>query len=876
MKLMKHIDRLLLLTTSALLAPTVAFAQEQPQQPASPPPAAEQPGVASQEVIVLGRNIPEPMRQTSEVVTVLSAADLARTGDSNAAEALTRLSGLSVAQGRFVFVRGLGDRYSAALLNGSSLPSPEPLRRTVPLDLFPSNILSGATVQKTYSPNYPGEFGGGIIDLKTVKIPNKPFFDAKIGAGLNDATTGQSALLYKGGKRDWLGFDDGLRDLPGPLAAAVRRPTTLGSAGFTDRQLEQIGESLVNSPLSVIQSRDAPVDLDMELNAGTSFDRGDVNIGLVGVFGLSGEWTTRDALRQVGTTTIPLGRDQRSYSTSYDVTTNALGSAAVRFGDHEISATGFYVHAATREAQITEGVDFNAPANANGDPLTARESTAWYERELVSLQLAGEHEFGALELEWRGSTAQSTRNAPYERDVTFLVGADGVQFYGRSNNNTIRFADLKDQVASGGVDAKYTFALSDQRDAVISGGIAYSNTVRNFDQLRFLFGGGSNLPADVARARVDFLFGPDNIDPARFVLLELTGPDDSYKGQLRTSAAYLGADVEFLPLIRAAIGVRVEDARQVVRTLNRFNAPTARTRGAIEEQYVLPAGTLTWNFAEDLQLRVGASKTIARPQFRELASSPFIDPESDRTYRGNPFLLDTEFMNYDARLEYYLGRNQFVTAAAFYKDVTGPIEEVQSETSTLNFETSFINAPKAVIYGAELEYRTKFEWSPFDWEWTKDKEWLFNINYTYTFSEVQAEAGDRVFDPLRAGERRPASDFALNGARLQGTPEHLANIQFGYDGPNTQLTALVGYVSERILARGAGGLSDLIEKPGVNLDLVYRHNFEVAGRDLTLGVSGRNLLDTEHSETLKTPAGKLDFNTYDRGRSLSVSLSAKF
>ena len=102
----------------------------------------------------------DTFQSRSRIANFLSMEDLDRTGDSNAAQALMRLTGLSVASGRYVYVRGLGDRYSAALLNGASLPSPDPLRRQVPLDLFPSNILAGATVQKTFSPNYPGEFGG--------------------------------------------------------------------------------------------------------------------------------------------------------------------------------------------------------------------------------------------------------------------------------------------------------------------------------------------------------------------------------------------------------------------------------------------------------------------------------------------------------------------------------------------------------------------------------------------------------------------------------------------------------------------------------------------------------------------------------------------
>jgi outer membrane receptor protein involved in Fe transport len=861
----------ILLLTSCLVWPSLAHAQDTTPDD---PPSAEAPVDESEEIVVLGRFIPEPMRQTSEVATFLSADDLERTGDSNAAEALTRLSGLSVVSDRFVFVRGLGDRYSSALLNGSPLPSPEPLRRTVPLDLFPSNILDGAIVQKTFSPNYPGEFGGGVIDLRTVRLPNSPFFTVQLGTGINSETTFRQGLYYYGSDTDWTGFDDGTRDIPRPLQDALGRRSTLGAAGFTDRQLEAIGESLVNSPLSVIQVGDISPDFDAEVSAGTSIDYGRYNIGLVGVAGYDSGWSTQRATRQIGTDTIPLGRDQQSLTTAWEVTSNFLGSASIGWDDHEIALIGLYVRSTRKEAQITSGFDFNAPSNANGESLAASEATAWYERQLASLQLSGEHAFGDLEIDWRVAAARSTRDAPYERSVDFLIDATGTQFYGRSNSNSVRFSELQDDVASGGVDLRYTFPLSEQRDVELLAGIAYGNTVRTFDRSTFLFGGGSNLPADVARARVDFLFGPDNIDPNRFVLLELTGPDDAYKGRLRVSSAYLGADVEVLPLVRVAVGGRFEDSTQTVRTSNRFGAPTTGSV-LIDEQYFLPAVTLTWNFYEDMQLRFGYSQTIARPQFRELAVSPYIDPDSDRTYRGNPFLLDSELTNYDIRYEYYLGRNQFMTAGLFYKDILNPIEEVQSETSTLNFLTTFINAPQAILYGAELEYRTRFE-IPSDNAFIADKTWLFSVNYTYTSAEIEAGAGDFVFDPLRIGERSPASNFALDGQPLQGTPENIVNLQFGYEGPNSQATLLVGWVSERVLQRGLGGLSDVVDDSGVNVDLTYRQDFELGGTGFTLGLSGRNLLDERYVESLETGAGTLDFNSYDRGRSFSVSVTARF
>ena len=345
------------------------------------------------------------------------------------------------------------------------------------------------------------------------------------------------------------------------------------------------------------------------------------------------------------------------------------------------------------------------------------------------------------------------------------------------------------------------------------------------------------------------------------------------------NAIYVQTELDILDYVRGTVGFRYEDAEQTVKTFDRFGNPGAGDVN-LSNDYVLPALTLTWNFADDLQLRAGYSQTIARPQFRELALSSFVDPETDRTYRGNSGLVDSELKNYDARLEYYLGRNQFVTVGAFYKDLKNPIEEVQYSTASFVFETTFINSPKAELYGAELEYRTNFS-MPISNPWMDDREWMFSANYTFTASEVQAAADDKVFDPI-SRSLRDASLFGLDGSDLQGTPENILNAQFGWQSDVEQMTLLVGWVDERILQRGFGvgaaSLPDVIEEPGVQLDLVYNRDFTIAGRELSLGLKGRNLLGEKHTEYQMSDSdiGRTEFNTYERGTTISASLSTTF
>jgi outer membrane receptor protein involved in Fe transport len=835
--------------------------------PATAPTTGETPPDREVEVVVVrGRFIPEPQRVTSEVANFLSAADLARTGDDNAAAALTRLTGLSVVSGRFVYVRGLGDRYSSALLNGSPLPSPEPLRRQVPLDLFPSNILSGATVQKTFSPNYPGEFGGGIIDLRTLKAPRTPFVTVKLSTGGNTESTGEDGLTYYGHRMDWLGIDTDLRRLPTRVRQALVVGKRINDTNFTQTQLEEIGESFVNSPLTVVQRNRLSPDFELEGTGGNIIEFGNYKLGLVSAFGYKSSIRQKLSVRQdVVSSTIE--SEAINESATWDIVINGFTSANLQWGANNVTATGLLVRSTSKKAQVEIGTDTNLPTGQS----FRTEGTAWYERELASAQLSGEHTFGKLDFKWRGAVGQSTRKAPYERDISLAVVNGIASFNSASLGNSIRFSELKDNILSGGADVTYAMTWSGDKELNLSAGVAYSKTERQYELLSFAFTGPRGATSNaVLRSRVDYLFSPDNIDPARFVITEQTGKDDSYNGDLENFAAYLGSEIELTSFIRASLGLRYEQADQNVSTTNRFgDKPTAPV--ALANDYVLPAATITWNFADDLQMRFGYSQTIARPQFRELAFTPYIDPETNRIYQGNPFLKDSEFTNYDARLEYYIGRNQFITAGAFYKQIDNPIEEVivRLERSF----TRFINAPQAELYGAELEYRTTYD-LPFETGYFANTKLIFAANYTYTKTEVIAGADAVVVSPIDFQVVK-ASQFGLDGTQLQGTPENIANLQIGYEKDNEQLTLLVGWVDERIARRGLGTVPTVRELPGTNIDLVYKRDFKVGDTELTFGISGRNLLDEDNQEYQISNLGRTEYNTYKRGRSFSISLTAK-
>ncbi len=878
-----------LLGTSALIAPGLAFAQTPAAQTSPISPTQQTPAVQAEpeqtseldEIVVLGRFIPEPNRESAEVAAFLTSEDLERTGDSSAAAALTRVTGLTVVEGRFIYVRGLGERYSSALLNGSPLPSPEPLQRVVPLDIFPSNILDSVTVQKTYSANLPGEFGGGVIDLRTIDAPNEPFFSMSASIGGNTESTGEEGLVYFGSRTDFTGFDDGTRDIPGALKAAIATGKAVTGANFTPQEIQLIGHSLVNSPLRLLQREKNPVDLGFELAGGLSSENSLGTLGVTAVAGYSNKWNYRTGIREEGTfegeALVP--RVTRNFeSNQNDIQLNFLGGLSLTNENNELKWTNFYVRSVTKEGRSEAGFDGFAGAVLRSD------FTEWFERQLFSTQLAGEHDFmdQAAKLSWRAAYATTSRDSPYETRFNYDADSNG-EFLHRTGGNRISFSELQDDILSGGADFSYTLPLSDAREAVFSVGVAYSDNERDAERRDFQFVSTVGLTEEQRRSRVDYLYSDFNIRPNGIVLQEITGGAGSgaatYNANLEVLAAYAQVDAEFLPLVRTTFGVRFEDGDQSVTTGDLFGGAAPFPATVLQNQYWLPSFTATWNFAEDQQLRVGASKTIGRPQFRELAPQAYTDPESDREFNGNPFLVDTELLNVDARYEWYFARQQYLTAGVFYKDLENPVESVIVASGTGSRQQSFVNAPKATIFGAEFEAKKYFEFPDMGSSFISNKRWLVQANYTWSDSEVKVSSSDRVRSPL--GADQDASFFIADGSRLQGQSEHVANLQLGWedDTARSQATFIVNYVSERITARGAGNANsrepDIFQDPGVFLDFVYRKDFTVMARDMGFALELRNLLGTEFDEYQEL-GNKIRVNNYDLGQGASVSLTARF
>ncbi|PBS12116.1 TonB-dependent receptor [Lysobacteraceae bacterium NML93-0792] len=859
-----------------------AFAQDAPDGAPATEADGQRRTAELDAITVRGEYIPEPMATTAAVSSFVTREDFERTGDSDAAAALTRVSGLSVVGEKYVYVRGLGERYSSALFNGSPLPSPEPLQRVVPLDLFPAEALNGVTVQKTYSVRYPGEFGGGVIDLQGLTVPDAPFFRLSAGFGGNSVTTRSPGLTHYGSNRDWTGYDTGRRDLPDEIIYS-RQPVT--SAHYSREWLAAFGSALNNPNLYLLQEK-RRIDPDLKLGAsgGTAFDVGDdLRLGVIGVVSFDNDWRTRTGKQQDGVFTgtgADVYNDYDFATTRMNARVNGLFGLGLESENHSVAWNTLYVHDTVKESRSRAGYNFNVGVDIRED------GTLWLERQLINNQLAGKSsfgEYGDLRLGWRLGYSKARRTTPYETSVRYAK-VDGTWVHG-SANNALRFGAVDDEVASGGLDLDWR--LPTGRELTLSAGVSYSDNDRAavLRTFRFETPGGA-LPTFNQYQRVDYLFSDYNFQNGLLTLNEITpnnNGESAYDGTLTNKAAYLQLEGEIAPAWRATVGLRYEDATQAVHPLDIFSGERVGGIFAAEplrNDYLLPAATITWNFADNQQLRFGASKTIARPQFRELAPQQYTDPDNDRLFFGNPFLVDSELTNFDLRYEWFFDAGEYFTAGLFHKTIDKPVEAVVGDFGGNQLFQGFLNAPEATLYGVELEFRKYFD--P-ELRWLDGGRLYVATNYTWSSSEVNAAESDTVIPPGFNGVPQAARSFVADGSRMQGQSEHIANLQFGIENEAAELqaTLIANYVSERISVRGRGGQPDYMEDPGATLDFVLRKGLSQAGWGWdrfkpSLSLSARNILNRSHEEYQERDGARIDLYTYKPGISWDVSLTLAF
>ncbi len=844
-------------------------------------------------------------RDTSNIVDTIGVEMLARFADSDVAASVVRVPGISVQDDKYVFIRGLGGRYISSTLNNATMPSTNPSKRTVPLDLFPSNFVNQLDIKKTFLPFMPGESTGGNLVINTKTFPDERSGRVSVNLGYVNDVTGKSVFVDPiSGTFDDLGWDDGSRAEDGGVAAiadilALGRvtDTNTGESFELDSQtrgeLQRLGGILIKDGFD-LDFETATPDAGIGLDYGDLFYVGDSEIGFYAAANYKNEWNQRDqGARNSYTPTGDLLDNFIYRQYSHDIEASGLVSIGLNIGDTTLEWNT--VGSRVTQSQVERAVGQEGDENQT----VYRQTTQWEERQYISTQVLGSHflnESGSLFLEWQATASQADRYAPDRREIEFRAGenqTNAQQFkqdfdFRRANdeqdidyrgfalepgivlrrydeltdNNFDVSADLSWDVFDDGASfaklrvggqaiyrerdsdtAVYGFNINQARDELLD-----SDNLLATDVI-YVCGEGPGTvvcPENPDLAGAPPVGGITNSPNTGLVFDDKTLASDSYDADLNYNSVYAMYDHTFNTAWQVVLGARYEMYEQTTDTFSLAGEQLA-VQSVIDEDSILPSLGINWFYSETQQLRFAVSQTVARPDFKEAANATFYDNEFNFRVRGNPFLGISDIVNADLRWEWYPTETDSYSIAVFYKDMTDPIERVvQPASGTAGNSRTFQNSDQAELYGAEIEGKKEFVLTD-DYNQT-----LFvSFNAAYIESEVTA----------RNQDNRP----------LQGQPEYTANIVLGYDNLSAghQLTLLFNHNGESIADVGVSGAPDVYLEPRGELNLVYRYDISESA---TLRARVENILNAEVEYT----QGGLVFQRYEKGTTFQLGLDWAF
>lgn len=877
----------------------------------------EVPVFASEEVIVQGgiANLIEETRNSAVVLNLIGAEQIDRTGDSDAAGALRRVTGLTVVDGRFVYVRGMGERYSSSLLNGARLPSPEPDRRVVPLDLFPASVIESIAVQKSYSPELPGDFGGGAISIRSAGIPDDRYqrrlrTNISASLGYNIGTTFTDQLMAQGGDLDFLGIDDGTRGLPDDLDGTdyVEEDTggPFGSGtGLSAEDVADLGKSLPNR----WEPDERTIPLDYGLSASV---RDKIELTNGGSFGFniatlySNSWgheTGELNSYQIGgesETTLYNGYDTEKTTQNVDLGGLIDLVWEVRRG-LSFEATSLLVRTTENSFEVLNG-------ELNDESLNAQlTESLWTEDMLFSQGVGTEIVTGIMngavvDAGYTFSLAERYQpDATYLRYEEILSGRDFDETYDEEygtlsdrgvDDNQRVWTTVRDYVHDTNLSIEIpVFLFNRAAPDFLDVGLYGMYQTRETDLRRFAFvPTGDNQDDPIYWGDPGNIFAPENIgDEIEF--LEVTYPADNYSGTHTIGAGYMSIDAILVRDIRINTGARVEYSRQA---LVAYSFPEAeKEEPVLETVDVMPALNFTFPVLERSQIRLGGSQTINRPDLRELSSAPYFGPPGFGVVQGNPDLDRATIWNADLRWETYFSLDESVSLGVFYKYFQNPIEIAQLQGPS--FTKVPINIDEANNIGVELEWAFQLRFLSdamrrlmigIDFASAeRERRWRRSLGALASFFRDLRTTGNvaLIHSRINYGDQKTVNGVAVANTSserpLQGQAPYVINAAIGYRNAvswnqskpvHTSVFLNYNVVGPFIFDLGLEGVDDLYQQPFHQVDLVIRQQF---GHIVSAGLEFGNILNPVSLQTVGSDRDGEVVEEARRGRSVTVSVS---
>lgn len=795
-----------------------------------------------------------------QVSEVLSAESMAKTGDSDSAQSLKRVTGLTLMNGKYVYVRGLGERYSSVLYNSQSVPSPEPSRRIVPLDLFPVALLENIQVKKSYSTDLPAEFGGGLISLTSKSAPSQDHASVKLGLSLEN----QDSLLFpQSTPSDIWGKDRSYRTMPASVKSqienrqrVIEKIEGLSTQGFSRSELQQMGKEF-KSNYDLTASNSTPMP-NLSVNWGKVWKWDDFKFSHLGSANYSNSYDSRSIdgkkLNAINDTEMALDESSRTETFENQIKSSAQLDFELSQAKNKIRFNLLNLNDTSHEIGVKT-------YSVTGDSVKSRRRTQieWIERTLTRKQLSGLHRLTTdndsllddtkatgVFLDWKVQDSQASRYAPDAKEYTYLQRTEQYEFNTDTTGNRRNFGFLDDKTQEANVDIWYKLA-----SAKIKIGALHNDRRRNSDVYRFHF-----KDTDVNAKKYDLTKNFDTIfdqfkGSDTFQFLSVTDSADSYYGKQTLDSQYIWTEWQIGANWELGAGVRAERNQMEVGTFYYYAPEDIASLSGIRTYNQLPAVNLNYNISDKLKVRTSLSQTLARPDFRELSTAPYIDEDSGYETVGNPLLKTTLIQNFDHRYEYFWKEDEYLSLGLFRKEFSNPIES-QFEPSP-NLRKTFGNSKSAYSQGIELENR-------FNMRYLSRKLRRFYFSYNLSTIDSKVDLSNDTLG-LQTSKERP----------LQGQSPYIVNWQVSYENPNVNWNwnLVFNMIGRRITEVGTQNRPDIYEEPQPQIDLTS--NYRLSKSSL-ISFRGRNVLNPE---VRYTQGGEV-VRQEKKGDAYSVSWSYNF
>lgn len=836
-------------------------------------------------------------KKASIMLDGISAEKIKLTGDGTAAEVAKRVTGVSIEGGKYVYIRGLGDRYTKTTLNGAEIPGLDPDRNSLQMDIFPSNQIKSIVVSKNFTADLPADFTGGLLNIETVDFPEEKTVSFSFGTAYNpNVHLNSDFLTYDGGKTDFLGFDDGTRALPaGAESSNIPTPISGATPEQVNAFVRSFSPTLAATPQTSLLDFSGGFSLGnmIDLNKGGAKSR---KLGYMASLSYKSDYRFYDEafFGEYQRYTNPDSLNMR-YATVQDgqmgeqsVLIGALLGAAYKTDLSKIRLTIMHLQNGEKRAGKFF-IDNDGAAVGQSGYLAFSDNLEYNQRSLTNVFIGGTHVLPqkSIELEWRVSPTLSLSNDPDIRKTAFSLDPN-TEIYlfqaGAGGNPSRIWRELAEINLPSYLDLTHKHQLFNE-DAKLKVGVSHIFKARDYQILSYdiqFFGLQSQWVPDASLVLDPANIYPSNKNNIYYQSGNVTPNPNQYSSNISNFGAYITE--EFMPVknLKLILGVRMEDYTQRHTGRNQAYASGDTINGRnLDNEVVLastrlfPSSSLIFYATDKQNIRAAYSRTIARPSFKELSFAQILDPVTNRFFNGSFFeyndwsgeLVETNINNYDLRWEYFLERGQIISVSAFYKQFENPIELVRIAEQQTTTEFQPRNVGQGSVIGLEFELIKNLGFIA-----SALHNFTLNANMTVVQSEI--DMSDNEFNSRKGFER--TGETIENTRPMAGQAPYFINAGLVYSSNDLGMDVGLFYnVKGPTLALvGLGLFPDVYYEPFHSLNLSL---FKALSEKATVDFKVANILNDNIDQVFKSFEAEDEFfSSLNPGVSFSLGISYKF